>query len=247
VKAFNLSNNREFRLVDPSGNPTHIGAVKCMRVGPNVLITGGAEGHVKAWSYGESSGTWSLLGIYGGAISAHDSEIVAMSTKCTDVLVTASAKGELKTWRISGDLVSAYQAHTGPIGGLDVLAIGTDNKFIATCGEADACIRLFSAPVLQQLYSINALPPAPAMNNPMTALKIVPIGNEHHLFVGFRNGMVQVYNMKNPTLFERLGVVDGHKRQTKVISLDAVIAGPVCMLCLATENGVVNWFHLRQG
>jgi WD40 repeat protein len=247
VKAYNLVDNSQYVFQDHRGLPAaHLLSVRCICVSQQLLITGGGEGHVKAWSF--SANQWNLHGAYGGDAGAHSGEVVAMSAKCAGTLITASAKGDMKSWNpVNGACIAdAVQGHIGAIGALDVLSVGQTN-FVVTCGEQDGFVRLWSAPALQIMHQITvASPPQPGMSakphNPMTAIRIVQVGREQHLFVGFRNGSIQVYHMRDPSNFERLGVVDGHRRQAKIVSIDVVASNG--MVCVVTENGDVNWFHL---
>jgi WD40 repeat protein len=220
------------------------------------LVTGGGDGQVKAWNYvpdATGGGKWNLHGLYGGDSGAHSAEVVAMSAKCPGSLITASSAGDLKSWRlVDGTVITDNkQGHVGAISAIDVLSVDPETHFVVTCGEQDSFVRLWSAPALVPLYQITVQPPsgAPGMaarpHNPTTAMKIVQVGQQQHLFVGMRNGTVNVYHMKDQKHFEKLGFVDGHQRKAKIIGFDTISTG-VAMLCVVTDKGFVNWFRLAQ-
>jgi WD40 repeat protein len=171
------------------------------------------------------------------------------------LLFSTSNRGELKMWHLTeGRFIGSNPtAHQGPICALDVLAVSDTQFYVLTAGAEDALVRLWSASPtgLSQLHQIStAPPPNPSMNrtpNPLSAMRVIQVKQGvQQLFVGFRNGSIQVYTLKDVTRWERLGVVDGHQRQTKVLGFDTVDTSPTAkMLCAVMENGNVNWFQLE--
>lgn len=245
LKAYNLGDNREFNLVDSRGLPAaHMVSVKCLIAGSGLLVSGGGEGQVKAWKFGQN---WSLAGVYGGDVGAHDQEVDCMSTKIPNLLISGSHRGEVKVWRLGeGECTAHVQAHQGPIGAMDVLSVAEDKHYLLTCGELDNNLRLWLV-LPNQLQGIHQMTLAPPHINkaiPNTALRVVKVGNQQQLFIGAHNGSVQVYNMRGETNFQRLGVVDGHERQTKVLMFETVEVPGGVMLCIATAKGFVNWFQV---
>ena len=258
VKAYNLANNTQTTLIDPSsGIPgAHFNSVRCMCAAQQWLITGGGDGQVKAWSFAQDpatgEGKWTLHGMYGGGVAHQNGEVTAMSGKCAGSLITGSGSGELKSWRlVDGTMQAAVQAHVGPIASMDVLSAGPDNQFIVTCGANDSYVRLWKGPTLEKLHELTVQPPpsvvpgAPVHHqNPVTSLKIIQVGQVPQLFVGMWNGTVVVYHMKDVRHFEKLGFVDGHQRKTSILGFELLSTMP--FLCMVSDKGFINWFRLPQ-
>ena len=252
VKAFNLGDGSQQMLQDPQLMPlpvAHRFGVRSIIQAGQFLITGGMDGQVKAWGF--NNGLWNLHGKYGGDAGAHAGEVTAISGKCAGSLITASARGDVRSWRlVDGTIINdAQQAHIGPVAAIDVFVASPENQYVLTCGDSDGYVRMWSAPALVPLHQVSVQPPpTPEMMqrpaNPATAMKIIQIAGTPQLFVGFRNGSTNVYLMKDTNNFERLGFVEGHERKTKVLGFDIVDGAN--MLCLVTDKGMVNWFRLLQ-
>lgn len=248
IKAYNLSTQAQALLQDPSMMPaSHNIAVRCMVQTGEFLVSGGSDGHVKAWRMKED-GSWECRGRFGGD-AAHGSEVTAMSGKISGILVSGASQGDLRVWRSAdGTALAQSGGHVGPVAAIDALIVNETTQFILTCGESDGHIRMWQAPTLTPIYQVTVQPPlTPGVqarpNNPITALKVVTVGNSQQLFVGFWNGNVSVYMMRSENNFQKLGFLDGHERKTKVLAFDTVPTGQAPMLCVVTDNGCVNWYR----
>ncbi|KAH9259927.1 hypothetical protein BASA81_001687 [Batrachochytrium salamandrivorans] len=263
IKAFNLSSGREFVLMDGVGTQTldaaHLGKVTCMTVGNNMLVTGGSDGQAKAWNFlGEDQGGWQLFGTFASPLGNGEEISCMKPLPKLGLLFTCTTIGSIKMWRLNeGTLIGIFpNAHQGSICGLDMLNVGLDQVFLLTAGLGDMFIRLWQVNTngLIPVHQVSTIPPSnPNYTSkppvPLSAIKIIQtLGHqpEHQLFVGSQNGSINVYRLKSTTQFDRIGVVDGHQRFSKVVGFDVVPTGPGSqMMCAITENGNVNWFGLE--
>lgn len=246
VKVYNLATNAEMRLVTNATTmpAAHFLSVRCMCAAPPYLITGGADGQIKAWKLDPAAG-WVSHGVYGGTGGAHPNlGVITVKPVGTDALVSGSTTGTLKIWGLTnGNEMAAVQAHIGDIGAVDVITVN-GSSFITTAGSNDTAIRLWGFPTLQPLYELR-IGSNPNIVNPISALKtIVSPTQQHFLFIGFRNGSAQVWLMKDSSNFVKLGAIDGHERKSRVMGFDTSAAAGN-MVCLVTDRGDVNWFALR--